>query len=389
MSTRLPPGGRAAAAGYLDHASTAPLHPAAREALLTALEQAWADPGRLHAAGRRASDALYNARAAVAEVLGCPDTSVSFPPSGSAAAASAILGTAQARHRRGRAVVHSAVEHSSVLMAAAALESRPVPVEGTGRVDLDRFAAEVAAPGVVVASLQSANNEVGTCQPLAPAYQACAAAGVSLHVDAAGSLGHSAPPAEWDLLTASAHKWGGPAGVGVLAVRPGVRWRPPGHGPAGLVASPAGFPNVPAVVAAAAALVAVERERAEETARLARLTARIRAGVLASVPDVEMLGPTEPDQRLAHLVAFSCLYVDGEALLGELDRAGFAVGSGSACVAAAVAPSHVLEAMGVLTHGNVRVSLGRDTTAAEVDRFLRVLPEAVSRVRAAAGAQQL
>ena len=143
-----------------------------------------------------------------------------------------------------------------------------------------------------------------------------------------------------------------------------------------------GFPDVPAVVAAAAALRAVAAESAEH-ARLRGLVDRIRAAVAATVPDVEVVG--DPVHRLPHLVTFSCLYVDGEALLHELDRHGFAVSSGSACTADTLTPSHVLAAMGVLTHGNVRVSLPRGTADADVDRFLAVLPGVVADLRRAAG----
>jgi cysteine desulfurase len=144
-----------------------------------------------------------------------------------------------------------------------------------------------------------------------------------------------------------------------------------------------GFENVPAVVAAAAALRAVTAEAAAEAGRLAALVDRIRTGVAATVPDVEVIG--DPTGRLPHLVTFSCLYVDGEALLRELDRRGFAVSSGSSCTSSTLTPSHVLAAMGVLSHGNIRVSLHRDTTGEDVDRFLAVLPGVVAELRRAAG----
>jgi len=148
----------------------------------------------------------------------------------------------------------------------------------------------------------------------------------------------------------------------------------------------AGFENVPGICAAAAALAAVQAQAAVENARLAALTDRVRAAV-ARLPDVIVLG--DPDRRLPHLVTFSCLYVDGEALITELDRAGFAVNSGSSCTADTLRPSHVLEAMGVLSHGNVRVSLPRGTTESTVDGFLAVLPGVLERLREVAGARGL
>ncbi|GAB3811690.1 hypothetical protein GCM10027605_52170 [Micromonospora zhanjiangensis] len=147
------------------------------------------------------------------------------------------------------------------------------------------------------------------------------------------------------------------------------------------------MPDLPAIVAAAAALRAVSAEAADQAARLAGLVERIRRVVPATVPDVEVVG--DPDDRLPHLVTFSCLYVDGEALLHALDRRGFAVSSGSSCTSSTLRPSHVLEAMGVLSHGNVRISLHPGSTEAEVDRFLAVLPRVVADLRAEAGVTDL
>jgi cysteine desulfurase len=181
------------------------------------------------------------------------------------------------------------------------------------------------------------------------------------------------------VLTASAHKWGGPPGVGLLAVRAGVRFSPPDPEP--------GAVSLPLVVAAAAALRAAAGEAGAEADRLRPLVDRIRATVASTVPDVEIVG--DPVGRLPHLVTFSCLYVDGEALLHALDRRGFAVSSGSSCTSSTLRPSHVLEAMGVLSHGNVRLSLHRQTTAGQVDRFLAELPRIVADLRAEAGVRGL
>ncbi|MBO4258295.1 cysteine desulfurase/sulfurtransferase TusA family protein, partial [Streptomyces griseorubiginosus] len=185
-------------------------------------------------------------------------------------------------------------------------------------------------------------------------------------------------------LTASAHKWGGPAGVGLLVVRKGVRFAVQGPADERESGRAAGFENIPAIVAAAASLRAVRAEAEQEAVRLRELTARIRARVPELVPDVEVVG--DPERRLPGIVTFSCLYVDGETLLHELDRAGFSVSSGSSCTSSTLTPSHVLKAMGVLSEGNVRVSLPAGTTEADVERFLEVLPEAVSGVREKLGA---
>jgi cysteine desulfurase len=312
---------------------------------------------------------------------------VSFPSSGTQAAHLAVLGALGAAGAPGRLVV-CAVEHSSVLQAARRHERgggsvTTVPVDRTARASASSYARALHDGDVALASLQAGNHEVGTLQPVEEVADHCRAHGVPLHVDAAQSLGRLAAPPGWSLLTASAHKWGGPAGVGVLAVRKGTRWRSPLPDDEREGGRVPGFENVPAVLAAAAALEAVEAARAAESRRLHALVDRIRTSVAATVPDVVVLG--DPVDRLPHLVTFSCLYVDGEALLGELDRLGHAVSSGSSCAAGAVRPSHVLEAMGVLTHGNVRVSLPRGVLEADVDAFLEALPPAVARLRGDAG----
>jgi cysteine desulfurase len=370
--------------GYFDAAAGLPPHPVALQAMQAAAGDGWADPGKLYAAGRRARQLLDAARAALAEQLGVRPDEVGLCASGTAAAQAAVRGIRTARRRAGDTVVHSAIEHSAVLHEAASGPSVSVPVDRLGRVDTAAFAAAVGAPGVALAALISASHEVGTVQPVATVAASCAAAGVPLVVDAAQSVGRLPVPDGWSALTASARKWGGPAGVGILVVRKGVRWTPPWPGaePAGGLDQPGGL-NLPAVVGAAAALRAVAAGAASQRDRLHWLVDRIRDRVAASVPDVEVVG--DPDDRLPHLVTFSCLYVDGEALLHALDRAGFAVSSGSSCTASTLRPSHVLEAMGVLSHGNVRVSLPSDVDDAEVDRFLAVLPGIVADLRAEAG----
>jgi cysteine desulfurase len=285
--------------------------------------------------------------------------------------------------------VASAVEHSSVLHAVASgadAEVDLVPVDRAGRVDVDAFGTAVARPGVALACLQAANHEVGTRQPVDAVAELCRAGGVPLLVDAAAAVGHGALPTGWDVLAASAHKWGGPAGVGVLAVRTGVRWRSPD--PADDRSTDrrvAGFEDVAGAVAAAAALEAVTSRAAVEDASLHRLVDRLREQVPATVPDAVVLG--DPVHRLPHVVTFSFLYVAGEDLLDELSRQGFAVTSGSACSSSSLEPSHVLLAMGALTQGNLRVSLPRGVAEADVERFLAVLPTAVRSVRSALGAE--
>ena len=385
----------------MDAASAVPLHPVAVEALVAALTDGWADPARLYSAGRRAQQLSEAAQALLAEQLGVRPDEVFLYSSGTQAAQAAILGGLAGRRRQGGTLVHSAIEHSAVLHAARTAAERPgfstpsvgpgvgsgtaveVGVDRRGRLDLAAWDTAVAAPGVALAALISASHEVGTVQPVAAAAAYCAEAGVPLYVDAAQSIGRHPVPPGWSMLSASAHKWGGPPGVGVLVVRKGVRWISPYPQDDLYRPGATGALDLPAVVAAAASLRAVLAEAPAEAVRLSALVDRIRERVAATVPDVEVVG--DPDDRLPHLVTFSCLYVDGEALLLALDRLGFAVSSGSSCTASTLRPSHVLEAMGVLSHGNVRVSLHRGTTAEEVDRFLAALPGLVEEIRKEAG----
>ncbi|RMI87446.1 cysteine desulfurase [Streptomyces sp. ZS0098] len=373
---------------YFDAASGAPLHPVARQALLASLDEGWADPARLYKEGRRARLLLDAAREAAAEAVGCRPDELVFTPSGTAAVHTGIAGALAGRRRTGHHLIVSAVEHSSVLHAAEVHRDgggtvTEVPVDRTGAVRPSEFAGALR-PDTALACLQSANHEVGTLQPVAEAAEACRAAGVPLLVDAAQSLGWGPVEGDWSLLAASAHKWGGPSGVGLLAVRKGVRFAPQGPRDERESGRVPGFENLPAIVAAAASLRAVRAEAAQEAARLRELTDRIRARVPELVPDVEVVG--DPERRLPGVVTFSCLYVDGETVLHELDRAGFSVSSGSSCTSSTLTPSHVLRAMGVLSEGNVRVSLPPGTEEEDVERFLGVLPGVVTGVREKLGA---
>ncbi len=362
-----------------DAASGLDLHPAAREALLVALEEGWADPGRLYASARRARQLLDGARASVAGVLSCRPDEVVFTANGTSALYAGMAGLAAPR--TGRQVVHSAIEHSAVLHAAASLEPLSVGVDRCGRVDVEAFGAALG-PSTALACLIAASHEVGTVQPVAAIGELCGAAGVPLLVDACVLLGRAPVPTGWSALVGSARKWGGPAGVGVLAVRSGVRFRPGWPEDEHQQGRAPGPVALPLVLAAAVALETAAAVQEAEDARLRPLVDRIRA-VAASLPDVEVVG--DPVDRLPHLVTFSCLYLDGEQLVRALDEEGFEVSSGSSCTSSTLEPSHVLVAMGALTHGNVRVSLSRTTAAEDVARFCAVLPDVVARLRAEAG----
>lgn len=374
---------RGGAGGYLDAASAEPLHPAALEAWQSAVGSGFADPRRVHGPGRVARILLDNAREATAEAFGVRADEVVFTASGTAAVHRGLLGLHKGRSRAGRSIVSSAVEHAAVRHAIAwtGAAAHTVPVDRLGRVDADEVAAAVADTEPTVVAVQSANHEVGTVQPIAEIAHRLG--DIPLFMDACASAGRLPLPDRWAAAAASAHKWGGPAGVGVLLLRRNARWRDPFPGDERVDHRVSGFENVPGVFAAAAALQAVVAEREHENRRQHDLISRLRSRIAATVPDVEIVG--DPDDRLPHIVTFSCLYLDGEALVTELDRHGFGVASGSACAASDLTPSPVLAAMGVLTHGNVRLSVTRLTTSDDVDRFAEVLPGIVADLRGKVG----
>src|SRR5688500_11205019 len=263
--------------GYLDAAAGLPLHPAAREALLAALDEGWADATKLYAAGRRARRLLDGAREALAAGLGARPDEVIITPSGTFATHLGILALG-----RRRPVVRSAVEHSAVLAGIGEAPTTVVAVDRAGRVDADAFAAALS-PDTGLACLISASHEVGTVQPVAEVAAACAEAGVPLLVDACQSVGRVPVPQGWSALMASARKWGGPPGVGVLAVRTGTRFRSPlpgGEREPGAA--------LPLVLAAAVGLQAAAAEAATEDARLRALVDRMRERI-AGLPDVTVV----------------------------------------------------------------------------------------------------
>jgi cysteine desulfurase len=394
------PEGPVAARRALLDAAPGPVHPVARETLAAAVDAGWADPRRLHREGRAARRLLDDARAVLADGLGVRPEEVAFAPDGPTAVRWMAEGLGYAARRRGARVVASAVEHSAVLVparhaAALAGDDRlveEVVVDTVGRVDLEAWAAAVTRPGTVAALLQHANGEVGTLQPLAAAHELCAAAGVPLAVDAQASLGRVAPPGHYDVLAGDAQSWGGPGGVGVLVVPSRTRWLRggPADPDAGLNGPSGHHPWVPLALAAAeawqqtAATMDTDAHEARELVELVR-------GSAAAVADVDVVG--DPRERLPHVVTFSALYTDGEALVRELDRRGFAVASGSACTASTLEPSHVLAAMGALTHGNVRVTLPLAAVApdraADVRAFSAQIAPVVAAVRSELGADHL
>ncbi len=368
--------------------------------MVAAVDAGWADPRRLHREARTARRLLDQSREVLASGLQVRPTEVAFAPDGPTAVRWMVDGLRYAARRRGARVVASAVEHSAVLVPgrhAADSGGDPtvfatVGVDGTGRVELEAWRQSVARPGTVAAALQHANGEVGTVQPVDDAWVACQAAGVPLGVDAQASLGRVASPSGYDVLAGDAQSWGGPGGLGLVVIPERTRWLLPGapDPDAALSGATRHAPWVPLALAAAEAWQQTESARQADASEAFHLVEQIRAAA-AAVPDTEVVG--DPVDRLPHVVTFSALYADGEALVREFDRRGFGVGSGSACTASTLEPSHVLAAMGALTHGNVRVTLPLASVALDramqVEAFCSVIAEVVASVRAELGAHRL
>jgi cysteine desulfurase len=359
----------------------------ARQAWLDAQQAGWGDPARLHRPGRLAAQAMDQARDVVASAVGARPDEVIFTASGVHASQAAVLGLALGRRRTGSRIVTTAIDHSSVLAAAAAAGVHDaVQVDHEGHVDLEHWAAAVSIAGTAAACIQVANHEVGTLQPYAEAAEICQRTEVPVVLDATAALGRIdlSDAAGWSVLTGSAGAFGGPASVGILVIKKNARWRAPYPTDDYQAGRWPGVPDVPAIYAAAVALDCWLREGRTVRERQHDMVDQLRAEIAHQVPDVDVAG--DPVRRVPHLLTFSALYVDGETLTLELDKAGFAVASGSACSASSEHPSHVLAAMGALTHGNVRIGLTWKTTPAEIDQFLAALPPIVSEIRATVGA---
>ncbi len=372
---------------YLDNAATTPMRAEAVEAMLPFLRDRFGNPSGSHAVAREARKAVDEARETVAACLGAEPGEIVFTGGGTEADNLAIAG---AHRLRGGTVVCSAVEHHAVLHACAALDGRPAPVTADGLVDLDALADIVGSADVTVVSVMLVNNEVGTVQPLADVAEVVRrlAPMAALHTDAVAAfpwLDVAAVGRPAALVAVSAHKFGGPKGVGALVVRRGTKVAPILHGGGQERDRRSGTHNVAGIVGMATAMQAVVAERAEVVGRVGALRDRLADGLLAAVPQSNETGRRQ--DKVAGNCHVSFDGVESEALLMLLDGEGVYASAGSACASGAVEPSHVLAAMGVPREralGSLRLTLGRDTTAADVDLALAVIPPAVARLRAAA-----
>lgn len=384
---------------YLDHAATTPPDPRVIEAMLPMFTRFWGNPSSIYFEGQEAHRAVDAARRLVAGLLGAAPREVVFTSGGTESDNAAIRGAAFAQRARGNGdhIITTQVEHHAVLHTVEQLEREGfratyLPVDHDGRVDLPALEAALT-PDTSVVSIMTANNEVGTVQPVAEVsrlvHERVPAAVVHTDaVQAAGALDITPAALGVDLLSIAAHKIYGPKGVGLLYIKNRTPWQPMLVGGSQEKERRAGTENVAGIVGLAAAMKLAWDEMPARNAHTRRLRDRLLSGLPERIPDTVITGPTNPEARLPN--NFSCCFrhVEGESVLLALDMAGIAASSGSACTTGALEPSHVLTAMGIdadLAHASLRLTVGQSTTDADIDRVLEELPGIVARLRALAG----
>lgn len=373
---------------YADHAATTALSDTALKAMLPYFNQSYGNPSSLYSFAQQAKSDLEAARAQVAACLNAQPEEIYFTSCGSESDNWALRGVAEQKKDKGRHIITSAIEHHAILHTARYLEKQGfevtyLPVDGQGRVDPAAVKAALR-PDTILISIMTANNEIGTIEPIAEIGAIAREAGVLFHTDAVQAVGHIPVDVQaWkvDLLSLSGHKFRGPRGMGALYVRKGVRLPPLMFGGGQEKGRRAGTENVAGAVGLAAALREATDGLAAESARLSALRDKLAAG-LGRIPYSRLTG--DPVNRLPGTASFVFEGVEGEALLLLLDARGICASSGSACSSASLDTSHVLLAIGLphaIAHGSLRLTLGAENTEEDVAYLLQEVPQVVQYLR--------
>lgn len=375
---------------YLDHAATTPMDPQVIRAVREYEEKWYGNPATLYELGTKSEQAVEEARAKVASVLGCRPEEVYFTSGGTESDNWAVKGVAFSHQKKGKHLVTSQAEHHAVLdtckfMERIGWEVTYVPVDSTGTVD-PQDVRKAIRPDTVLVSIMHANNEVGTVEPVAEIGKIAREHDVLFHTDAVQTVGKvpvNVDKLGCDLLSLTGHKFYGPKGVGAMYLRRGVRIERHMHGGAQERNRRAGTHNVPGIVGLGKAIELASADMDAEARRLTELADRLKNGLLERIPDVRYNGHSS--RRLPGNVHICVEGIEGEAMLLCLDVEGVCCSSGSACTTGSLDPSHVLLAMGIpaeVAHGSVRFTLGRENTTEQIDRVLEVFPGIVKKLRA-------
>lgn len=375
---------------YLDHAATTPTDKRVVEAMLPYFTDIFANPSSAHSFSREAKDAVTEARCNTALFVDAEPYEIIFTSGGTESNNTAIKGIAYAMREKGDHIITSKIEHHSVLGPCEFLERQGfrvtyLPVDNYGMVDPNDVKKAIADKTILI-SIMHANNEIGTLQPIKEIGKIARGKGVYFHTDAVQTLGHlpiDVNDLNVDLLSASGHKLYGPKGVGMLYIRKGVRIHSFMHGGDQEKGKRASTHNVPGIVGFGKAIEIAKEEMSNETEQLRGLRDSLIKGILSSIDEAFLNG--RPDMRLPNNVNISIPYVEAESMLMNLDMAGIACSTGSACASSSMEPSHVLMGIGVppeLAYGSLRFSLGRSTTKDDIEYVLEVLPAIVDKLRA-------
>lgn len=374
---------------YLDNAATTKTSERAISAMLPYFNEIYGNPSSLHSAGQRAAEELFSARERIANCLGAKAEEIYFTSGGSESDNQAILSAAALGERTGKKrILSTAFEHHAVLHTLESLKARGfeitlLPVHENGIVRVEELEAALTKD-VCLVSVMYANNEIGTVQPIEKIGELCRERKIPFHTDAVQAVGHlpiAVHEQKIDMLSLSAHKFGGPKGVGALFVRKGLPLTPLIHGGAQEKGKRAGTENLPAIAGMAAALQESTENMAEWTKKEVALRDRLIEG-LSEIPHSSLNGDKE--SRLPSNVSFCFEGIEGESLLLLLDDKGICASSGSACTSGSLDPSHVLLAIGRVhdvAHGSLRLTLSHETTKEEVEKTILAVKETVEYLR--------